>query len=41
MYVVYNKDYVRHLINESKNQTFVYISDRMMYIFVVYFCLVS
>ena len=29
-YVVYNKDYIRYLINESKNQTFAYISDRMM-----------
>jgi hypothetical protein len=27
-YVAYNKDYIRHLMNESINQIFAYISDR-------------
>jgi hypothetical protein len=30
-YVVYNKDYIRHLMNESKNQIFAYISNRRVY----------
>jgi len=31
MYVVFIIDYIRHLMNESKNQFFVYISDRRVY----------
>jgi len=31
MYVVFIIDYIRHLMNESKNQTFAYISDRRVY----------
>lgn len=31
MYVVFIINYIRHLINKSKNQTFTYISDRMVY----------
>ena len=38
MYVVYNKDYVHHLINESKIVIFVaYNSDRRMYNLFLFF----
>jgi len=37
MYVVYNKDYVHHLINESKIVIFAYNSDRRMYNLFLFF----
>jgi hypothetical protein len=30
-YIVFIKDYIHHLMNESKNQTFAYINDRRVY----------
>jgi hypothetical protein len=32
MYLVFIIYYIRHLMNEPKNQTFVYISDRRLYL---------
>jgi len=32
MYVVYNKDHIHNLLNESKTYIFAYICDRMVYI---------
>jgi len=32
MYVVYNKDHIHHLLNESKTWIFAYICDRRVYL---------
>jgi hypothetical protein len=35
MYVVYNKDYIHHLLNESKTWIFAYICDGSVYVIIM------